>query len=295
MYILLYRESKYWFLRISGAGISLSIIFYRFILRISCLSKLATCSFLLLLLVHWVMRSTGTEKSTEVLQKSPFIACVGKRYLYRSDLESLDLSHIDPADADFFVKKYVEEWACKQRLIVQANYQLLQPFMEGKLNDYKNDLLAYHFLDTLVQAEFNNNVLSEEVPVYYRKHKERDFVLHHDIVKGIFLAIPKKVLCNIAVKSLMLSNKATERKKLQVYCKPYAHTTILETDQWFAWETVLAKIGYRPLGDVTRLLKTNKFVHVAGQTCIYFLKISQYKLAEEIAPLEVVRDRIKAI
>lgn len=54
------------------------------------------------------MRSAGTEKKHTSFAKSPFIACVGKLYLYRSDLESLDLSHIDHADADFFVKKYVE-------------------------------------------------------------------------------------------------------------------------------------------------------------------------------------------
>lgn len=207
----------------------------------------------------------------------------------------MDLFHVDAADADFFVKKYVEEWACKQLLIAQANSQSMQPSVESKVNDYKNDLLAYHFLEALIQSELNANVSPEEVVDYYQKHKQRDCILQHDIVKGIFLAVPKKAACINSVKSLMLSNKASDRKKLQAYCKPYLDTAILETDKWFAWEAVLAKIGYRPLGDATRLLKTNKFIHVAGRKHIYFLKINQYKIAQEIAPLEAMEDRIRAI
>lgn len=267
------------------------VSFFRFILRVS--RWLFFGSVLLLLLVYWVMRSCSGETSRQDVQKESFIACVGKQYLYPSDLSSMDLFHA--ADADFFIKKYVEEWACKQLLIAQANYQSIPPSMEGRLNDYKNDLLVYHFLETLIQPEFNANVSSEEIADYYQKYKQRDFILHHDIVRGMFLAIPKKAASINTVKSLMLSNKAADLKKLQTCCKPYARTAILATNQWFAWEAVLAKIGYRPLGDATRLLKTNKFIHVVGRKHIYLLKINQYKLAQEMAPLAAVEDRIRAI
>lgn len=241
------------------------------------------------------MRSCGAEKSTQNAQRESFIACVGKQYLYPSDLASMGFSHVDAADTDFFIKKYVEEWACKQLLVAQASDSSIQLAIESSLNDYKHDLLAYHSLETLIQREFDAHVSSEEVADYYQKYKQSDFILHHDIVKGIFLAIPKKAACVNAVKSLMLSNKTADQKKLQACCKPYLDTAILEADQWFAWEAVLAKIGYRPLVDATRLLKTNKFIHVAGRKHIYFLKINQYKIAQEIAPLEVVEGRIRAI
>ncbi len=241
------------------------------------------------------MRSCRVEKSRGGAQRNAFVACVGKQYLYPSDLASIDLTHIDAADADFFVKKYVEEWACKQLLIAQADDQFMQPSIEVKLNDYKNDLLAYHFLETLVQRDFDTHVSSEAIADYYQKYKQRDFILHHDIVKGIFLAIPKKAAAINSVKSLMLSNKAVDRIKLQACCKPYLDTAILDTDQWFVWEAVLAKIGYRPLRNATRLLKTNKFIHEAGSKHIYFLKINQYKITQEIAPLEAVEDQIRAI
>ncbi|MGI2257689.1 hypothetical protein ACRRVD_04145 [Candidatus Cardinium hertigii] len=250
---------------------------------------------LLLILIYWVLRSCSAEKSTKNSPNDSFIACVGKQYLYPSDLASIDPLHTDVADQDFFIKKYVEEWACKQLLIAQADYPSIQPSMKAKLNDYKNDLLVYHFLEKLIQPTWNPYISSEEVADYYQKYKQRDFILPHDIVRGIFLALPSKAACTKSIRSLILSNKAADREKLQAYCSPYSDTTFLETDKWLPWEAVLAKIGYRPVEGATRLLKVKKFIHVADQKHTYFLKIDQYKLAEEIAPLESVENRIRAI
>ncbi|MGI2299822.1 hypothetical protein [Candidatus Cardinium hertigii] len=250
---------------------------------------------MLSILIYWILGSCNAEKSTKNSQKDSFIAFVGKQYLYPSDLAPMDPLHTDVADRDFFIKKYVEEWACKQLLIAQADYPSIQPSMEAKLNDYKNDLLAYHFLERLIQSEWDPYVSSEEVADYYQKYKQRDFILPHDIVRGLFLVLPSKAASINSVRSLILSNKAADRAKLQSYCKSYAHAAILERNKWLPWETVLVKTGYRPVGDATRLLKTNKFIHIVGQKYTYFLKIDQYKLAQEIAPLEAVEDRVKAI
>lgn len=268
--------------------------FYRCILRIAHLNRLFTCG-LFLILVYGIQRSCSGNKSAKNLPESAFIACVGKRYLYLSDLEPIGLLQIDGEEREFFIKKYAEEWACKQLLIAQATQQSSELSLEAKLNDYKHDLLAYHFLETLIEAELDPNVSSAEIAAYYKEHKQRDFILHHDIVRGIFLALPKKAACINSIRSLLLSTKAEDQKKLQTYCKPYADTTILHPDKWFPWESVLARIGYPSIRDVTRLLKSNKFIHIAGKKYIYFLKINQYKVAQEVAPLEAVEDRIKAI
>ncbi|WP_243518384.1 MULTISPECIES: hypothetical protein [unclassified Candidatus Cardinium] len=263
-------------------------------MRTSRLNRLFACT-LLAIFAYWLVHTFGDQKTRQHPEKGTFIARVDQQYLYLSDLRSIDLSSIHPEDRTSFINEYVEEWACKQLLMAQGNYQSIQPAIDDKVNDYKNDLLAYHFLENLIQLELNPYVSSEEIVDYYHKYKHNDFILHHDIVRGIFLALPKKATCINAVKSLMLSNKATDLKKLKKCCKPYAHKAILDANKWFPWETVLARLGYRPLVHTTRLLKTNKFIHVAGQKHIYLLKINQYKIAQEIAPLEEVEDQIKSI
>lgn len=250
---------------------------------------------LLLPFTYWVIRKCTIAHIKQEGRGTGFIARVGNQYLYPSDLESIDLLRIDAADKTSFINQYVEEWASKQLLIAQSNYQTIEASIDVKINEYKNELLAYYFLETLVQLQLDSNVSPEEITDYYQKYKHNDFVLHYDIVKGIFLAMPKKANCINAIKSLMLSNRALDLEKLKKYCAPYTHIAILETDKWFPWEAVLSRLGYRPLEYATRLLKTNKFIHVAGKKHIYLLKINQYKVAQDIAPLEAVADRIRAI
>ena len=239
------------------------------------------------------------KKQVEHTASSAVVARVDKQFLYASDIESLDTLCMGPDDRASYVSQHIEEWVCKQLLIAQGNKdaKYIQPSLENQLNDYKSDLLSYCFLEQLVERSLNNHVSLEEISQYYQKHSQNDFILNYDIVKGIFLSLPKRAHGMNSVKSLMLSNQPADRKKLKAYCKSYAKTTILQPDTWYAWEEVLAKVGYCPAGDqaAIRLLKTNKFIHVVDQKYVYLLKIDRYKIAQEISPLEVVKERIKAI
>lgn len=252
---------------------------------------------LLLVFIGSIIRSCNSEKRAKNARQASFVARVGRQYLHASDLELLDISCIDPADKALLVNQYAEEWACKQLIIGQVNKKEgeIQSTIESKISEYKNDLFVHHFLETLVKREFNDNVSPEAIADYYHKHKKKDFILNHDIVKGIFVAIPKRAAGVNFLKPLMLSKKSIDYQRLRTYCKPYVHTSVLESDRWFSWEAVLAKLGYRPIGDATRLLKTNRFIHVVGRNYVYLLRIDQYKIAREVAPIEAVADRIKAI
>ncbi|WP_339044064.1 hypothetical protein [Cardinium endosymbiont of Tipula unca] len=248
------------------------------------------------MLIYFGIRYFSFDKKNQATQSDAFIAHVGNQYLYASDLEILSDSYPDTVDRSS-MSQYVKEWACRQLLVSHSAKESrhIQPLIEDKINDYKNDLLAYHLLEKSVTQELSNDVSLDEVTDYYQRYKQNDFILNHDIVRGTFLSIPKKAVGVNAIKSLMLSTNSLDRKKLKTYCQPYSNTVILTSDRWLSWEFVLSKVGFQPLGDATRLLKTNKFIHAAGRERIYFLKIDEYKIAPDIAPLELVQERIKAI
>lgn len=250
---------------------------------------------LLLVFIYFGIRYFGFEKKNQATQADSFIARVGNQYLYISDLEALNDSCPDTIN-QYSMNQYVKEWACRQLLVTHSTKgsRDIQPLVEDKINDYKNDLLVYHLLERSINQELSNDISLDEITDYYQRCKQNDFILNHDIVKGTFLSIPKKAAGVNAIKSLMLSTNPLDRTKLNTYCQPYANTVILVSDRWLSWEFVLSKIGFQPLGDATRLLKTNKFIHLAGRERIYFLKIDKYKIAPDIAPLALVQERIKA-
>ncbi|TDG95683.1 hypothetical protein [Cardinium endosymbiont of Culicoides punctatus] len=258
------------------------------------LKRLLTYGILLLLItIYFGIRYGNIWKQNKTISNDPFIARVGNQYLYPSDIELLNDTCPETTDKS---PQYIKEWACRQLLIAYgtSHSHEIQPLVEDKINDYKNDLLAHHILEKFVNQELNSDVSLDEIANYYNNNPN-DFILNCDIVKGTFLSMPKKATGINAIKSLMLSTKPIDRKKLETYCKPYMNTVILESSKWISWEFVLRKIGFQPLGDATRLLKTNKFIHVPSRKRIYFLKIDEYKIAPGIAPLALMEERIKTI
>lgn len=243
-----------------------------------------------------VARYNKAKRSTAYSQHPPFLARVGKDYLYASDMKLLN-------ELGIHTTSYIEEWACAQLLIHQYNKQCIDnqqyKSIETQLKSYKDHLIAYHCLEALAKPSFSEEVSPEEMATYYRDHKYNDFILNHDIVKGIFVALPKQATGVHRVRSLMLSSKVEDRSKIKEYCKLYANASILEADQWIAWKAVLAKVGYPPLAPdrASGLLQANKLIHTADRKHIFLLKIDQYKLAgeQEIAPLSMVKESIKAI
>ena len=219
------------------------------------------------------------------------LASVNGQCLYDTDLEGLYAIPMDTTVDQF--SQHVENWAFKKLLVIEGEKQAQFTYQERQINQYKDDLYAYAVLQKMVKSELNEVVSSDLIIDYYQKH-QNEFMLNHDIVKGLFFAIPKKTRGINHLKSLMLSNKPVDLIRLKEYSKAYSDTSILEPGRWFPWEDVLAKLKFVPR-NATRLLQANKFIDVAGEQHHYLLKIDQYKLSQALAPIEVVQERIKAI
>lgn len=253
--------------------------------------------------------SCGTEERENNVQNGDFVARVRDAYLLPENIP-FALAGDDPGGKNKrFRMEFIEGWVCKQLLIRKGEAMKVVPAcssdkskatrlggIERQIIQFREDLLAHLSLDALVKQKLDVSVSQVEIANYYSSHRD-DFALNHDIVQGLFVAMPKKAPHIHAIKALMLSKKAGDGEKLQSYCAPYAATVRLSPAKWLAWEEVLATLGYRPPRDVTRLLKTNKFIHVAGQRHIYFLRIDAYRTAQETAPLELesVQNRIRSI
>jgi hypothetical protein len=263
---------------------------------VTCVSSLVIV-ICVLLLSRYFSYSTKVQKQNA--QATAFVARVNDAYLYPADVAFPGATGMEGTERTHLLNQYIEDWACKKLLLIKgkaanAAKNSCLGSTEAQVNQYKEDLIAYSVLTTRVERKLNTSVSEEEIADYYQKHPD-DFILNHDIVKGLFVAMPKKAAHIHVIKSLMLSKRQEDYEKLKTYCAPYAATVRLEPAQWLAWEDVLNTVGYRPVGDATRLLRTNKFIHVAGQRGIYFLRIDAYKTAQELEPLESAQERIKSI
>ena len=227
---------------------------------------------------------------------SCLVASVNGYGLYKDDLQAMSLSQ-DTFTKAHLLDQYIDDWAFKKLLMVQGKRTCLDSHVaciENQVNNYKADLLAYYFLEDQVNKILSKEVLPQEIADYYTQHKW-NFLLNHDLVKGLFVVMPIKHMAYVRpLKALMLSDKHEDFEKLKQYCLNYAKVFTLEPNTWFVWTEMLAKMGYYPQ-DALRLLKTNKFIHRVGRHAIYLFKIDQYQASGKVAPLEMVKQRIEAI
>jgi len=249
------------------------------------------------LLLLSMLPGCGLKDKNNMSNHKTFVVRVKDDYLYESDLQSLyDNTNFIAHNSDTKVQsmiQYVEEWAFKKLLLIEANNLDCLSDLDKQIKQYKNDLLAYHVLERLVAAQLNQQVSLEAIADYYKTHQD-DLILNHALVKGLFLAVPKSARNINMLKSLMLSHNPADANRLKECCKAYAETAILDPNDWLPWESVLAKIRFFS-EHAMRLLQTNRFIHVSDAKYVYLLKIDQYKLAKQVAPLESVQERIKAI
>ena len=71
--------------------------------------------------------------------------------------------------------------------------------------------------------------------------------------------------------------------------------TTLEDTVWLNFDELIQSTPLASIPNHEQYLKTNKYVETNDQNFEYFLYINEYKIADQISPLEFVRDDIKEI
>ncbi|MEP5106885.1 MAG: peptidyl-prolyl cis-trans isomerase, partial [Ekhidna sp.] len=79
------------------------------------------------------------------------------------------------------------------------------------------------------------------------------------------------------------------------YANVHAVKAFVEDSVWIKFDEVLIETPLKDISDKTAFLKTNSSVEVSDEDFIYFLKIFEYKLIGEIAPLEFIKESVSDI
>ena len=122
-----------------------------------------------------------------------------------------------------------------------------------------------------------------------------NFELDQDIIRGIFVQLPKNAPKIGHFRTLLRSNDPSVFEELKSYCFTYAKKAHLEDSVWLFFSDVIAYTPLQDMQDEKRFLKNNKFVETSDDDNLYFFKIEDYRLQTDTSPLEFVEDDIKKI
>lgn len=231
-----------------------------------------------------------TENTTN---SKTVVAEVGEKKLYLSDISMVVPVGMDDEDSTVMADDYVRKWVKKELLIQKAeeNLSAEQKNLNQEIQDYRNSLIIYKYKNELIKQRMDTVVTDAQIEEYYDEHQD-NFNLGHNIVKAIYIKVPTEVANPPQIKSLFSDTSVEGLNELREYCVQYAKGFDIFIDYWVNFETVARNIP-EEIDDPVQFLQRNSQIEVTDSDYYYLVSIQDYKLKNEIAPIDFMRENIQ--
>ncbi|MEO9803543.1 MAG: peptidyl-prolyl cis-trans isomerase [Reichenbachiella sp.] len=224
------------------------------------------------------------------------IARVNDIYLYDEDISSLVPRGNQSADSGMIVSKYVDSWVKKQLTIERASTELDfdEAKIERKILDYRYALMVHEFEMHYINQHLDKEISDEEVEKYYNE-KFENFVLRQNILRCLFAQVPVEAPQIENFRKLIRTYPDSNLEEIQSYCYRFASKSSSETELWINFDEVISNTPLVNVQEKAGFLKNNSFVETSDEKYYYFIRVLDYKISNQIAPLAYIKDDIESI
>jgi hypothetical protein len=251
-------------------------------------------SFIKLWGLSFILLFSGACDSTINPDEEP-LAQVHNKYLYLSEIQTILPDNATASDSTKFVNNYINTWVRKQLLVNQAEALLDEDSrnIARQVEDYRNSLLIYKYQQKLIQQKLDTVVTQQEIESYYNEYRS-NFILPYNIVKALYIKLPKSSPDVDKVKQWYKSDEPEAQSRLQDYCYQYAVKYDHFNDEWINFKQVLSQIPTE-IKDEDRFLRFRKYLETDDSLFYYYLRIKDYHLQGKEQPLSYAESRIRSI
>jgi hypothetical protein len=238
-----------------------------------------------------LLLSTGCIKSLKD-DNSKLLAKVQNNYLFASEIENIIPDNISPRDSITFVRSFVKDWVKTNVLLHQAQQNLTESQLDfGKqLEDYRNSLIIYRYETKLINQNLDTVVTDNDIEEYYNSHLS-NFELKENITRAVYVIIENDSATEMQYDYIFSLNDSLLFDSLQYYSPLTSITSYLDTTKWVSFISIQQVI---PVETYNRelFLKNNRFIKINATHFVYFLKFIDYKIKDDISPLDFKRNDI---
>jgi hypothetical protein len=247
--------------------------------------------YLSLLILVVITAACNSNKKEE----DKVIAKVDGKYLMMSEIKELVPPETLKEDSLLIASNYIHQWIKKQLLISKAELNLTDQNKDVSkmVEDYRSSLIIHKYKQQLLNQKLDTVVSPFEIENYYRKFPD-NFILSRNIIKALFVKIPKPVAELKRVRKLYQSDEDKDWEALEDYCFQNATKFDNFNDQWIYARELLSMLPNN-IENEDDFLQKNKNIEMTDSTHRYFVKINKHMLRNNLAPLEFVRDDIEKI
>ncbi len=221
------------------------------------------------------------------------VAQVGEKKLLQSELAQIIPKNLEEQDSLLLANDYIRKWVKQELLIQKANENLSldQKNLAKEIEEYRNSLIIYKYKNELMNQQMDTLVTQTQIQQYYNTNTD-NFKLNNNIVKAYFIKIPNAVANPKLIKELVDDDSDEGKNALREYCIQYAKSFDFFNDNWVNFDIVKNNIPI-DISDEKQFLARNNQIELKDSIYYYLVNIQDYKLLNELAPIQYVENNIK--
>jgi hypothetical protein len=220
------------------------------------------------------------------------LARVHDKYLYISDIQGIVPDNSTPRDSIALIRSYVNDWVRTSVMIYQAQQNLPAGQLDftKQLEDYRNSLIIYRYETKLIDQTLDTIVTDNDIESYYNTHSS-DFELKENITKAVYVIIEDDLEIEEKYDQIFSLPDSLLFDSLAYYTTTNTVSSYLDTTKWLSFYNVQQII---PIETYNRelFLKNNRFVKIVTDRYLYFVKFIDFKIKDDISPLDFKRNDI---
>jgi hypothetical protein len=235
------------------------------------------------------------RKRDDATNRNP-VARVLDKYLYPEELEGIASPDMTKEDSAARIQAYVNSWIRKQLLISEArkNININEAEVERKVLEYRYSLVAYEYQNFYIQKYLADTVSDKEIQEYYKTHQD-NFILKKNIVRATYIKVPKGAPRTNRIKEWIYSAKPKEKEELKSYCLSFSSAYRLADSTWVEFDKLAYNSPLAGIPNKIAFLQYTPYYETTDNDFLYYLKVDEYKIEDQVSPIEFVRNDIKNI
>ncbi|MBV6647092.1 MAG: peptidyl-prolyl cis-trans isomerase [Cyclobacteriaceae bacterium] len=224
------------------------------------------------------------------------VARAGEAFLYQDELAANIPSNIRGEDSARLADKYVLDWIKKRLIVDKANAEINfdGSKIDRKVRDYRHGLIVHEFEKFYINAHLDVAVDSSEIAQYYSEWSQ-NFLLKQNIIKCIFAQLPKNSPDLRTFRRNFRAYPGSNKDDIQDYLYQFAIKSFTDDSVWVNFDELIVNTPLKDITNRKQYLAKTKYSETSDPDYIYFLKILDFKISDEISPLEFIREDIENI
>ena len=232
----------------------------------------------------------------ESLNNEKPLARVGEKFLYPSDLQGFVRIGYTETDSIQIIQNYIQKWIKTQLMLKKAEANLTQKELQEiyrQLEETRTSLTIYKYEQQLMMQKMDTVVTEQQIEDYYNENTE-NFILHKNIVKALYIKIPREAPGISRVSRWYRSTSEADMNELESYCYQFASKFDYFSEDWIFSEQIFKELP-REIRNEEQFLRYNDHIELQDSGFYYFAAIRDYMLKGSEAPVGFVRNNIRNI